>query len=184
MNKLEQSGMRPKLLAKHSTGKHAVGEAIKLAGPALVIIFLAFWFTYQFVDPAPPRQIAIATGTPDGAYYAHGEIYRQILSFNGLSENDTVIIAKGGQEAAGMLQQGGIDAAVFVMALEVPVIQQLLSSDGIFLMSMKRAEAYVVHYLSKLKMPEGAIDLVRNVPSSDISLLAVTSQLVIRTDME
>jgi TRAP transporter TAXI family solute receptor len=260
---------------KRSEKKFEFSELIKLLGLALILIVLAFWYAYQFVDPAPPRQITIATGPAQGAYHHYGKAYKrilarngvtldlkvtegsianlellnnpeedvtvafvqgdlytsekllslgslyyeplwvfhrlpeglrqlsdlrgrkvavgaqgsgtkalavQMLAFNGLSESDTRMIPKGGQEAADLLQAGDVDAAILVMSHHVPVIRRLLGSKGISLMSMDRAEAYVAnfHHLSKLIMPEGAIDLVGNVPDHDIVLLGVTAQLVIR----
>ena len=34
-------------------------------GPAIIITILGFIVAYQFVDPAPPRHIRIATGSPE-----------------------------------------------------------------------------------------------------------------------
>jgi len=52
---------------KYSEKNFDSRELIKLLGPALILIVLAFWYAYQFVDPAPPRQITIATGVAQGA---------------------------------------------------------------------------------------------------------------------
>ena len=39
-------------------------------GLGALLIILATWFTFQFVEPAPPRSLSIATGSVDGAYRA------------------------------------------------------------------------------------------------------------------
>ncbi len=53
-------------------------------GPALLITVLGFIVALQFVQPAPPRRIVMATGTEEGAYFRFGERYREILARNGI----------------------------------------------------------------------------------------------------
>lgn len=55
-------------------------DRLKFFLPALVLTLAGFWVAYQFVDPAPPRRITIATGAEDGAYYLFGQRYRDILA--------------------------------------------------------------------------------------------------------
>ena len=42
-------------------------EKLKIFGPATVIAIVGFLVTYQFVSPAPPRNIIIGNGSPKGA---------------------------------------------------------------------------------------------------------------------
>lgn len=84
-----------------------------------------------------------------------------------------------------MLIRGEIDAAFFVTAHHSTVIQQLLRSKKLQLLSLRRAAAYAArfHYLSILTLPEGAIDFVNNIPSISATLLAPTTQLVARAEI-
>jgi TRAP transporter TAXI family solute receptor len=50
-----------------------------------VLIAVGFAVAYQFVDPAPPRHLTLATGSPDGAYHAFGERYKAILARDGIT---------------------------------------------------------------------------------------------------
>ena len=52
--------------------------------PAVLIGAAALFITYQFVDPAPPSRITIASGGPGGAYYAYAERYRESLARQGV----------------------------------------------------------------------------------------------------
>lgn len=52
--------------------------------PAFVTL-IAFFFAWQFVDPAPPKEIVLTTGQQDGAYYAYAQKYQQILQRHGIS---------------------------------------------------------------------------------------------------
>lgn len=112
------------------------------------------------------------------------QLAQQLLTANHISAGDH-LVPLGGLKAAEELQQGRIDAAFIIAALEAPVVQTLLRSPGIKVMSFAQAEAYQRKYpfLTKLVMPEGVADLVHNFPSEDVSLLAPTANLVVRGDL-
>jgi TRAP-type uncharacterized transport system substrate-binding protein len=61
-----------------------IGEYVKIFGPAVLLASIGFLVAYQFVDPAPPRRITIATASPSGAYFAYGGAYSEILKRNGI----------------------------------------------------------------------------------------------------
>lgn len=60
-------------------------EMIWIFAPVVLIIAGAFWATYQFVEPAPPKTITISTGGTSGAYYAFGRQYAAILKRSGIT---------------------------------------------------------------------------------------------------
>jgi len=60
-------------------------ELLWIYGPAILLACVALFITYQFVDPAPPKRITIATGGPNGAYYAFAQRYRDILARDGVT---------------------------------------------------------------------------------------------------
>jgi TRAP transporter TAXI family solute receptor len=45
---------------------------------------IGFIVAYQFVDPAPPKRITLATGGTDGAYYLFGQRFRELLQRHGI----------------------------------------------------------------------------------------------------
>ena len=59
-------------------------DYIKIYGPIVAVVAAGFWAAWQFVDPAPPRTLRMATGAADGAYAAFGERYRNILARQGV----------------------------------------------------------------------------------------------------
>jgi len=73
----------------------------------------------------------------------------------------------------------------YVAAPDAPGVQRLLAAPGARLLGMRRAETFVRRnpFLHKLTLPEGAADLARNVPPTDITLLAVTANLVAVEDI-
>ncbi len=64
--------------------RHAPKDYFTYFAPAIVLTLAGFAIAYQFVDPAPPRQITIATGQPTGAYYKMGPEYSQTLVRDGI----------------------------------------------------------------------------------------------------
>ena len=253
---------------------------IKTFGPAILIALAGFFIAWQFVNPAPPDTITIATGQPGGAYVLFAERYREILAReditlniletagsvenlrlleqdphsidiaflqggsaarphaenlvslaslyyeplwvfyrgtdeltrinqlqhkrlaigepgsgtrsvtqtllqeNGLDDGQVTGLPVGGEAAVSALLDGKADAAFLVASVESPLVQQLLRTPGIRLMSFERAEAYTRqhHFLSRITLPEGVIDLQENIPPRDTALLAATANLVTHED--
>jgi TRAP-type uncharacterized transport system substrate-binding protein len=62
-----------------------MSDFLKVYGPILAFIAVGFVVAYQFVDPAPPRGMTMATGSPEGAYHAYGQRYRDILARDGIA---------------------------------------------------------------------------------------------------
>ncbi len=95
------------------------------------------------------------------------------------------LAALGGLKAAEELQKGRIDAAFIIAAEKAPVVQVLLRSPGIKVMSFSQAQAYQRRFpfLTRLTFPRGVADLVRDLPPEDVRLLAATANLIIRDDL-
>ena len=128
------------------------------------------------------RQKRIAIG-PEGS--GTRAVALQLLADNDISTDGSSIFPTGGNEAVKALKQGDIDAAFFVASARSSVVQTLLKTSGISLMSFDRAEAYTrIHrFLSSVILPEGVIDFDLNIPSEDIILLAPAATLVARDDI-
>ena len=251
-------------------------EYLWIYGPAVLLGCIALFITYQFVEPAPPSRVTIATGGPNGAYYAYAQRYREILARDditlevletdgslqniellespdarvdvafvqggtgghargktlrslasvyyeplwvflnettpftrisdiagkrvsigpkgsgtralvldllldaGIVESNLAISDLTGKAAVDAVRNGSLDMMMLVASPESELVQELLRADGVELLSLSRAEAYTRRhrYLSKLTLPEGAVDLSENLPPSDVGLLAPTANLV------
>jgi TRAP transporter TAXI family solute receptor len=247
-------------------------------GPAILLTIAAFVFAYRFVQPAPPREIVMATGAEDGVYYYYGRAYRDLmaqegiavtllktagsaenidllnrgkadvafvqggtrsddgqttlrslaslyfepiwifvredvavmhladlrgkrvaidgdgsgtrktalllLSDIGLDASNVKLSSLGGTEAAAALRQGLLDAAFFVIGANAPLVKSLISVPNIRLFAIDRAGAYRQQhrFLSILTLPEGAMDLVADLPLADTVLLAPAANFVVRED--
>jgi TRAP transporter TAXI family solute receptor len=109
----------------------------------------------------------------------------QLLELNGVNLQNTRILAYGYQEAADMLLAGEVDVAFFVSTHLAAYVTNLIDSKSVKLMGLERAEAYALlyHFLYVLKVPEGVIDFEANLPPSDLTLVAPTTQLLARSDL-
>lgn len=58
----------------------SVQTGLAIALPLGLVVGLAFWGAFQFVEPAPPDRVTIAAGSPDGAYTAFARQYRRHLA--------------------------------------------------------------------------------------------------------
>lgn len=59
-------------------------DFFKVYGPITLLIAAGFVIAFQFVDPAPPRSLTLATGSEQGAYHAYGKRYQEILAREGV----------------------------------------------------------------------------------------------------
>jgi len=109
----------------------------------------------------------------------------QLLEANDIPTDGKHLLPIAGLNAAEELQQGRIDAAFIIAAPEAPVVQVLLRSPGVRLMSFSQAEAYTRRFafLSKVVLPKGVVDLVRDNPPRNTVLLATTANLIVNDEL-
>lgn len=112
------------------------------------------------------------------------QLAKTLLDANEIPVNGD-LLPLSGLLAAEELQQGRIDAAFIIAAESAPVVQVLLRSPGVKVMSFAQANAYQRRfpYLTRLTLPQGVADLVRDFPPEDIKVLAPTANLIIRDDL-
>lgn len=257
----------------------SLADTLKIYGGALLLLAAAFFFTYQFVQPAPPNSLTMATGRTDGAYYALAQQFKaelakenitlnivetsgsienvQLLSSNqaqvGFVQSGVVIkdnypelqglgslyyeplwvfIRKGngltqlnqlagakvavgevgsgtravalailndiqldqdtvsvfelsGMDAVDAFIQGKVDAIFSVGSYNAESVQAMLTNEDAELLDFKRARAYAkrLPYLSAMNLPEGVVDLHRNIPAQDISLISAAATLLANKDL-
>ena len=112
------------------------------------------------------------------------QLAQQLLEANEIPAGDNLLPVSG-LDAAEELQQGRVDAAFIIAAENAPVVQVLLRSPGIRVMSFAQANAYQRRFpfLTRLTLPQGVADLVRDFPPEDIRVLAPTANLIVRDDL-
>jgi TRAP transporter TAXI family solute receptor len=121
----------------------------------------------------------LATGPPGTVIR---ELAETLLKTNGIADRVDIVDPEDSTPAstAAALIANEVDAAFFAGTPAAPVITELLAHPDIDTMSVDRADAYEAWYpgVAKIEVPEGIADLERNLPRSDIELLAMTTNLV------
>ncbi len=110
-----------------------------------------------------------------------------LLKANGIeAHGPTRLLDLGGEDAAQALLKHQADA-VFLAgdSATPPIMRKLLRTRGIRLFDAVQADGYArrFRYLKKLELPMGSIDLGKNIPAKNLSLLAPTAELVARSDL-
>ncbi|MGI4777685.1 MAG: TAXI family TRAP transporter solute-binding subunit [Janthinobacterium lividum] len=84
--------------------------------------------------------------------------------------------------AAEALQAGLLDAMVLASAPQSPLVQHLLRAPDVKLMDFGQSDAYArrFSFLSAVPLPRGVVDLARDLPPQDVSMLAATTSLLAR----
>lgn len=266
---------------KFSVSKFLSKEGLFILLPAILVTGLAFWVAAQFIKPAPPSNITIATGSVDGAYHQFAKLYAGALEEAGIKLNlkptagsaenirhlvtegsdidlaliqggitdgvssdglvslgrmfmepvwifyrdsnevnrlsalkgktiaigpeesgtrqlalslfkpnditaeTTNFVPLGGMEAAACLTKRECDAVFYVASPEAEAVKALLSADEVRLMSLSQAHAMtrIFPFLTRVTLPEGVIDFVRNIPPNDRTLVAAQAALVAKADI-
>jgi TRAP transporter TAXI family solute receptor len=256
----------------------ALRDALAVGIPTLALLVAGFWYAAQFIQPAPPNRVVIATGGEGGAYQRFAALYKplierngikfiertsagavenlallrsadeeldvafvqgglglgsdpaglvslgsiyyeplwvfyrnpepidqlvhlrgkriaigaegsgtrklalELLEANGATAAPTRLLPLGGLEAVGALNAGRADAIFLVGPANSGAVWASFYAEGFRLMSFSQADAFVRRwpFLSKLTLPRGAIDLVRDIPARDVTLVAPVAALVAR----
>jgi len=109
-----------------------------------------------------------------------------VLKANEMEGPPTVLVPLGGEEAASALLHGAVDAAFLMGDSATPKAQRSLrEAPGVELMSFRQADGYLrrLRFLSKLTLPEGAMDLGKDYPPRAVQLVGATVELVARNDL-
>ncbi|MGI9428753.1 MAG: TAXI family TRAP transporter solute-binding subunit, partial [Bythopirellula sp.] len=265
------------------TRRQLRGLWLKIWGGGFLVVLAGFAVAWFFIQPAPPRNIVIATGPEDGAYYRFAQEYQNfllqhgvsltlrptagsienyrlletdpsvhlaivqggtapadlkqaaeleslaslylepvwvfyrgnervselrqlrnakiaigrdssgtesvaltLLEENGIDPSDSAqLIHAGGERAVRLLQNGEVDAAIFVSPPHLHTISELMQSDEIRLLSFERHKAYVRRhpYLTSVTLEQGVMDLERDLPAADVLLVAPAANLIANTEL-
>ena len=116
---------------------------LKNSGLAILLVLGGVLLAYQFVEPAPPKVITLATGSSTGAYHAFGLAMRDILAANDIEL--TLHHSAGSDENAALLAGGTVDIAL--MQGGTPVEQVLGGEHLRALASLYYEPLWIFHRL-------------------------------------
>ena len=77
--------------------------------PIILLVIGAFYFTAQFIQPSPKKEITIATGSKDGNYYKTALKYKELLAQDKVKVN--ILTSQGSIENIKLLKEKKADIA-------------------------------------------------------------------------
>jgi uncharacterized protein len=112
-------------------------------------------------------------------------IASKILAAHGVNRDNTTLLPLFGAAAVKALKDGKVDVVFLPQELNSPLTQSVLRDSTVRLMSLTQAEALTRLFpsLNRLVLPQGVVDLERNIPASDVNLIASTNVVVVRKDL-
>jgi len=113
------------------------------------------------------------------------KISLDLLKAANVSVPPTVLHEYPNPEAGRALMEGKMDAVLTFGYTDSALVRELIIAPGVKLMSMSQAEAYtrLFPHMSHVVLPRGILGLSKRFPSSDIHLLAPTTNLLVRKDL-
>ncbi|GAB2181378.1 TAXI family TRAP transporter solute-binding subunit [Denitratisoma sp. agr-D3] len=128
-------------------------DLLTVALPSLVLIVAAFWLTSRFIQPAPPKQLVLASGSPGGGYQRYAAAYKPLLAQEGIElvERPT----SGALENLALLRDdnSGVDAG-FVQG----GIVELKEDDNLYSLGALYQEPVWIFYREALFAGKGVPD--------------------------
>jgi TRAP-type uncharacterized transport system substrate-binding protein len=124
----------------------------------------------------------VSIGAQDGKTYP---LAARLLTESGVTAGTTTLLELSTLEAAGQLRRGAIDVLLALEPYQSPVVQDLLQAPEVKLANLARIDAYVTRQraLTPVTLPAGVVDLERDIPAEDTTLLASATNLVMRRDL-
>jgi TRAP transporter TAXI family solute receptor len=109
----------------------------------------------------------------------------ELFKRNGLDRQVGEWLALEPEPAADALLSERIDVAAFIAQWDSPAVRRLITDERVELADAPRADAYIALYpfLSKVTVPRGVGDLAKDLPRTDVTLLAPKASLVVRKDL-
>ena len=109
----------------------------------------------------------------------------KVLALEGVDTKTVDLKAYTPADAEKAFDHEELDAAIIVAGWESPVVRRLIADPRLSLLNFPRADAFVAlrPQFTKLVVPMGVGDLAKNLPRTDITLLAAKVSLLIRDDL-
>lgn len=122
----------------------------------------------------------VNVGTPGSGV---PRLFNTLLEVNRIAPRDIVLSQLEQTPATVAFLDGKLDALVFASAPESLIVQMLLQTPGVKLLDFAQAEAYSRRfgYLTPVTMPQGMVDLAKNLPPRNVRLVASTTSLLARS---
>jgi TRAP-type uncharacterized transport system substrate-binding protein len=169
------------ILGGVSDGKHAPG--LWSLG---TIYNNPFWLFYSSSEPfdrlSQLKGKRIAAGPVGSGTRSSAE---KILGKAGVNSENASFLPFGGSAAVEALNDGKVDAVWILGSPNAVGVHSLLENPNVRIMSFPTAEAFTIIFpeLVRLVLPRGVIDIDRNIPPADVSLIGSTAKVLVRSEL-
>lgn len=112
-------------------------------------------------------------------------LMRKLVDANRIDPATLTLLQEPTTPAVVSFLEGRSDAIVFASAPESLMVQMLLQTPGVKLFDFAQADAYSRRFgfMSPVVLPRGVVDLARDLPPTDVRLVAPTATLVARESL-
>ena len=109
----------------------------------------------------------------------------QILGKGGVNSETATLLPFGGSAAVKALNEGEVDVVWIIGAPDTTAVKSFLQNSTVRLMNFPMAEAFtrIFPELARLVLPQGVIDIDRNIPPHDVPLIGATTKVLVRSDL-
>ena len=164
------------------------GVSDRARSPDLVslgrINYAPYWIFYR--DSEPLDRLTQLKGKRLNVPALIEPVIGPILTAHGVAADNTVFTHLVGPAGPRALREGQIDV-VFLPPIDMnsPIVQDLLHDPSVRLMNLVQAEAIarLFPFLHKVVLAQGVADLEKNIPATDVNLIASTDVMVMRQDL-
>ena len=145
-----------------------------------------FWLFYSSSEPFDRlsrfKGKRIAVGPAGSGTRSSAE---RILGKAGVNSENAVFLPFAGSAAVEALSDGKVDAVWILGAPDATAVHSLLQNPNVRIMSFPTAEAFTIIFpeLVRLVLPQGVIDIDRNIPPNDVPLIGSTAKVLVRSDL-
>ncbi|MBL0142358.1 MAG: hypothetical protein IPP91_09775 [Betaproteobacteria bacterium] len=147
------------------------------------LLYAPVWCLYR-----GPREITrlpefrgkrIAVGAPGSGI---ATAIAPLLAANGISADSATLLHVSTLEALRALKAEEVDALFTGEGPSLPEFRDALLDSGIRLMDFQRADAYSRRFphITRLDLPAGTLDMVRNIPDQNVELIGTTAMMAAR----
>jgi hypothetical protein len=109
----------------------------------------------------------------------------KVLGKAGVNSENATLLPFAGSAAVEALNNGKVDAVSIVGPPDVTAVHSLLQNSNARIMNFPAAEAFTIIFpeLVRLVLPQGVLDIKRNIPPHDVPLIGSTAKVLVRSDL-
>ncbi len=170
-------------------------DAAVLLGPAISnvdasglvslgrVTYSPIWFFYRGQEPI--ENLSQLKGKRVATTAVAGRVITEILAGYDVSPQNTTFLTLSAAKSARALRNGEADVISFSQEVNTPNAQSLLRDPSVHVVNVAQAAALTQLFPSTnhLVLSQGVIDLGKNIPASDLNLIAVTNAVIARADL-